>query len=335
MINKWERYMKKLNRFSLFVLLFLFSKLTLAADYTFKYGTVSADTEPLLDAMRYMAKNIEDRSNDRIKIDVYGGAVLGTNKEVYEQVKNGAMVMTIADAGYLSDYYPDLGVLNGPYLLGDIADFDKILKSDWYKTSLEKLTEASDIKVTAFNWLFGARHIITDKPIRSPADMKDVAIRVPPNTMWVETFKSMGAKGTQVAWAEVYGALSTGLVDAAEAPIASIIGAKLYEQKKVISMTGHFKAFVAPMMNAKIFDSMPNDLQQIIMEESINAGKYLTKLTLEGEEERIKQLEAEGITFVRSSEIDIPAFQKATAPTYNAFPEWSEGLYETVQSILK
>jgi len=327
--------MKKFRIFKLFILLIMFSKVTLAADYTFKYGTVSADTEPLLDAMRYMAKNIEDRSNDRIKIDVYGGALLGTNKEVYEQVKNGAMVMTIADAGYLSDYYPDLGVLNGPYLLGDIADFDKILKSDWYKTSLDKLTEASDLKVTAFNWLFGARHIITDKPIRSPADMKDVAIRVPPNTMWVETFKSMGAKGTQVAWAEVYGALSTGLVDAAEAPIASIIGAKLYEQKKIISMTGHFKAFVAPVMNAEIFDSMPSDLQQIIMEESINAGKYLTKLTLEGEEDRIKQLEAEGITFIRSSEIDIPAFQKATAPTYNAFPEWSDGLYETVQSIIK
>ena len=327
--------LKKFKIVSLILLLIIFSKFSFAADYTFKFGTVSADTEPLLDAMRYMAKNIEDKSNNRIKIDVYGGAVLGTNKEVYEQVKNGAMVMTIADPGYLSDYYPDLGVLNGPYLLADIADFDKILKSDWYKTSLDKLTEASDLKVTAMNWLFGARHIITDKPIRSPADMKDVPIRVPPNVMWVETFKSMGAKGTQVAWAEVYGALSTGLVDAAEAPIASIIGAKLYEQKKIISMTGHFKSFVAPMMNAKIFDSMPNDLQQIIIEESISAGKYMTKLTIEGEEERIKQLQAEGITFVRASEIDIPAFQKATAPTYNAFPEWSDGLYETVQSILK
>ena len=100
-------------------------------------------------------------------------------------------------------------------------------------------------------------------------------------------------------------------------------------------MTGHFKSFVAPMMNATIFDSMPNDLQQIIIEESISAGKYMTKLTIEGEEERIKQLQAEGITFVRASEIDIPAFQKATAPTYNAFPDWSDGLYETVQSILK
>ena len=311
------------------------SKYVIAADYNFKFGTVSADTEPLLDAMRYMAKNIEDRSNGQIKIDVYGGAVLGTNKEVYEQVKNGAMVMTIADAGYLSDYYPDIGVLNGPYLLADVNDFDKILKSDWYAETISKLTETSDLKVTAFNWLFGARHIITNKEIKHPNDMKDVAIRVPPNVMWVETFKSMGAKGTQVAWAEVYGALSTGLVDAAEAPIASIIGAKLYEQRKVISMTGHFKAFVAPVMNAKIYDSLPKDLQEIINEESINAGKYLTKLTLEGEEGLIKQLESEGVTFVRASEIDMSAFQDATAPTYDAFPDWSDGLFERVSAILK
>ena len=317
------------------IISFTATKTVFAADYNFKFGTVSADTEPLLDAMRYMAKNIEDRSDGRIEIDVFGGAVLGTNKEVYEQVKNGAMVMTIADAGYLSDYYPDIGVLNGPYLLADVNDFDKILKSDWYSETIDQLTASSDLKVTAFNWLFGARHIITNKEVRHPDDMKDVAIRVPPNVMWVETFKSMGAKGTQVAWAEVYGALSTGLVDAAEAPIASIIGAKLYEQRKVISMTGHFKAFVAPIINAKIFDGMPSDLQNIILEESINAGKYLTKLTLEGEEGLIKQLEAEGVSFVRASEIDMTAFQDATAPTYNAFPEWSDGLHERVSAILK
>ena len=314
---------------------FVVTKNVSAADYNFKFGTVSADTEPLLDAMRYMAKNIEDRSDGRIAIDVYGGAVLGTNKEVYEQVKNGAMVMTIADAGYLSDYYPDIGVLNGPYLLADVNDFDKILKSEWYAETLDNLTEASDLKVTAFNWLFGARHIITNKEVKHPNDMKDVAIRVPPNVMWVETFKSMGAKGTQVAWAEVYGALSTGLVDAAEAPIASIIGAKLYEQRKVISMTGHFKAFVAPIINANVFNDMPKDLQNIIVEESINAGKYLTKLTLEGEEGLIKQLQSEGVSFVRAEDIDMAAFQDATAPTYDAFPEWSDGLFERVSEILK
>ena len=314
---------------------FIVTKNVSAADYNFKFGTVSADTEPLLDAMRYMAKNIEDRSDGRIAIDVYGGAVLGTNKEVYEQVKNGGMVMTIADFGYLADYYPDIGVLNGPYLLADVNDFDKILKSEWYAETLDNLTEASDLKVTAFNWLFGARHIITNKEVKHPNDMKDVAIRVPPNVMWVETFKSMGAKGTQVAWAEVYGALSTGLVDAAEAPIASIIGAKLYEQRKVISMTGHFKAFVAPIINANVFNDMPKDLQNIIVEESINAGKYLTKLTLEGEEGLIKQLQSEGVSFVRAEDIDMAAFQDATAPTYDAFPEWSDGLFERVSEILK
>ena len=101
------------------IIAFTATKSILAADYNFKFGTVSADTEPLLDAMRYMAKNIEERSDGRIEIDVYGGAVLGTNKEVYEQVKNGAMVMTISDAGYLSDYYTksEIHLIEPPFFL--------------------------------------------------------------------------------------------------------------------------------------------------------------------------------------------------------------------------
>ena len=193
---------------------FVVTKNVSAADYNFKFGTVSADTEPLLDAMRYMAKNIEDRSDGRIAIDVYGGAVLGTNKEVYEQVKNGGMVMTIADFGYLADYYPDMGIIAGPYLLPDVNDFDKLLKSDWYSETLTNLEAASGLKVTAANWFFGARHIITNKPIKHPDDMKDVPIRVPPNIMWVKTFESMGANGTQVAWAEVYGVKHIGSIKA-------------------------------------------------------------------------------------------------------------------------
>ena len=78
--------MKNIIKFTLILLTLSFSKFAIAADYSFKFGTVSADTEPLLDAMRYMAKNIEERSGGRIEIDVYGGAALGTNKEVYEQM---------------------------------------------------------------------------------------------------------------------------------------------------------------------------------------------------------------------------------------------------------
>ena len=79
----------------LIILLLTISKGSFAADYTFKFGTVSADGEPLLEAMRQMSENIVSRSDGRIAIDVYGGGVLGTNKEVYEQIKNGAMVWTI------------------------------------------------------------------------------------------------------------------------------------------------------------------------------------------------------------------------------------------------
>ena len=58
-------------------------------------------------------------------------------------------------------------------------------------------------------------------------------------------------------------------------------------------------------------------------------------MTLEGEEDLIKQLESEGVSFVRASDIDMAAFQDATAPTYDAFPEWSDGLFDRVSAILK
>ena len=90
--------------------------------------------------------------------------------------------------------------------------------------------------------LLRLRHVISDKGYPSPAEIKGKKVRVPPNPMWVETFKSMGAVPTPLQWSEVYSGLSQGVVDAAEAPLSTLYGSKLFEVKKVVTLTGHFKA---------------------------------------------------------------------------------------------
>ena len=87
---------------------------------------------------------------------------------------------------------------------------------------------------------------------------------MPPNVMWVETFKSMGAVPTPLQWAEVYQGLSQGVVDAAEAPLSTLLGSKLYEVKKVITLTGHFKAVIGLAIGEHFFQSLPKDIQQIL-----------------------------------------------------------------------
>ncbi len=290
-----------------------------------------SSNEPVHQALEFFAENVNERSDGRIDITVFPSEQLGSGKDVNDMIRQHTPVMNLTDPGYLADFVPDIGVLNGPYLLADTLSFPKILESDWY-AEIDQQLQDQGFRVIAFNMLFGQRHMIADKPIRSPADIEGLTVRVPPNTMWIETFEAMGARPTTVNWAEVYGALQQGVVAAAEAPLGSLSGSKLYEVRNTVSLTGHFTAWVALIMSNEVFEAMPEDLQAIMLEEGHRAGEELTRLTLESEEEFIRQFEEAGLTVVR--DIDIAAFQEATASVYEAFPEWTPGLRERIMQIL-
>ena len=303
-----------------------------AQEIKIRFAHSLSANEPAHQAAEYFAKNVAARTNNRVQVQVFPGEQLGPGKEVNEMIRQGANVMNITDPGYLSDFVPDIGVLNGPYLIKDPKDYDKLLASDWYKSVDAKLNQAG-FKLIMANGFFGQRHMISDKPIRKPEDAAGMTVRVPPNTMWIETFKAMGARPATVQWAEVYNALQQNVVQGAEAPLGSLWGSKLHEQRKVISMTGHFTAFVMWPINAGYFAKLPADVQQVLLEEGKKAGEYMTKITLEQQQDYVNKFKAAGVTFV--TDVDVPAFQKATAGVYNAFPKWSPGLHDQVVKIVQ
>ena len=289
-------------------------------------------SEPAHIAAEYFAKNVAQRTNNKVQIQVFPSEQLGSGKEINEMIRQGANVMNITDPGYLSDFVPDIGVLNGPYLIKDPKDYTKLLASDWYK-AVEKKLETAGFKLVMANGFFGQRHLIADKAVRKPEDMAGMTVRVPPNTMWIETFKSMGARPTTVQWSEVYNALQQNVVAAAEAPLGSLWGSKLHETRKVISMTGHFTAFVMWPINASYFSKLPADVQKVLLEEGKKAGDEMTRLTLESQNDYVNKFKAAGVTFV--SDVDIGAFQKSTSSVYSAFPKWTPGLHDTVLGALR
>lgn len=303
-----------------------------AQDIKIRFAHSLSPTEPAHLAAEFFAKNVAARTGGKVQITVFPAEQLGPGKDVNEMIRQGANVMNITDPGYLSDFVPDVGVLNGPYLIKTPQDYEKLLASPWFKTIEQKL-EAAGFKLIMANGYFGQRELISDKPVRKPEDMAGMTVRVPPNTMWIETFKAMGARPTTVQWAEVYNALQQHVVEGAEAPLGSLWGSKLQETRKVISMTGHFTAFVMWPINTAFFNKLPKDVQQILLEEGKKAGTEMTRLTLASQDEYLAKFKAAGVTIV--TDVDIPAFQKATASVYTAFPKWTPGLRETVLANLK
>jgi tripartite ATP-independent transporter DctP family solute receptor len=289
-------------------------------------------SEPAHLAAEFFAKNVAQRSNNRIQIQVFPSEQLGSGKDVNEMIRQGANVMNITDPGYLSDFVPDIGVLNGPYLISDPKDYMKLLASGWYKETEKKL-ETAGFRLVMANGFFGQRHLIASKAVRKPEDMSGMTVRVPPNTMFVETFKAMGARPTTVQWSEVYNALQQNVVAGAEAPLGSLWGSKLHEVRKFISMTGHFTAFVMWPINAGYFNKLSADTQKILLEEGMRAGNEMTRLTLELQNDYVNKFKAAGVQFV--PDVDLAAFQKVTSSVYKAFPKWTPGLHETVLAAMR
>ena len=323
----------------LFLITLLFSGLLFSAGssesgaskkYVLKVSHVLPTNEPLHKALVTMAERIMERAGDAIEVQIYPNSELGNNKDNLEQIRQGANIIALVDPGYMADYVPDYGIMNGPFLFADYTEIPKLADSAWH-SEMKAACEEKGFKVLAMGWYFGARSIISDESIKSPQDIsaKGMKVRVPPNKMWIETIKAMGGAPTTLQWSEVYSGLAQGVVDAAEAPLSTIYGSKLYESKSRISLTRHFIAVSGLIMSDDLFNSMPAELQVIVEEEVSKAGVEATTMVADSESEWQKKLEAEGVVF---NNVNTAAFQEACASVYNQFPAWSPGLYDRIKN---
>ncbi|HXV23091.1 MAG TPA: C4-dicarboxylate TRAP transporter substrate-binding protein [Alphaproteobacteria bacterium] len=304
-----------------------------AAEVTFRVTHEMAPQDAINIAAERFAERVAERTGSVIEVKVFPSAQLGHDNDTLEQTKLGADFIVITNPGAAAPgEVPDLSVLDGPYLYDSLEDYRRLIKSDWFKSVSQQLEEKAGLKLLAANWLFGVRHIITDKPIRTPDDMKGLKIRIPPIEMWVETFKALEANAQTINFGEAYSALTSGVVDAVESPLESIYAAKFYEPKKVLSTTGHFTNWIAPIMSAKVFNSLSPEHQQILLEEAEIGGEIITALALDREQGFREKLEAAGVTFV--TDVDREAFREKSKSTYTQIKQWSPGLYDTVRNAM-
>ncbi|CAH1662433.1 Tripartite ATP-independent transporter DctP family solute receptor [Hyphomicrobiales bacterium] len=303
-----------------------------AQDYKLRFATSVANTEEAsYKEMQALAARVKERSKGKLELQLFPAEQLGAQKKVNEMISSGANIMNMTDYGQLGQFVPDAGVLAGPYIFGSLGEAEKLFASPVFGEVSGKL-EQKGIKVIMANGLFGARHMLSEKPIRKPDDLKGLTVRVPPSPIMVETFKDFGARPTEIPWGEVYNALQSNVVNAAEAPFGAIWGSKLQEVRKVVSKTNHQLMFTAWVTSTSFFNKLPPELQTILIEEGKVSARNLTKATLEQDDQFAKMLEKAGVTLV--TDIDVAAFQKASAGVYEKLPNLTPGFVAKARAAM-
>lgn len=289
--------------------------LPVSAQTVLNVNTALTTDDPMYAGLERMKASVEKRSAGKLQIRIFPGSQLGKDEDVLEQARAGANVAVLVDGGRLAPFVKEFGILGAPYLFDNYEQLLKLEQTALFKGWVEKLRTSANLQVLSFDWFQGHRHMLTNTPVKVPADLKGVRVRTPGAPVWLETVRAMGATPTGMPWSEVYSALQTKVIDGAEAQHPAVFGAKLYEVVKIVTKTEHIFLITGLVGSRAWFDKLPADQQAILREEAFNAGKFASEKTIESLADYEKKLRERGVAVV---EIDKTPFIKATAGVYQA-----------------
>lgn len=307
----------------------LFASAGQAQEYTLSINTALATNDPLYAGLESFVEAVDERSEGRLAVRLFPNSQLGPDEDVLEQARAGAPVAVVVDGGRLAVYVKEFGILGAPYLASGYDGMRKVVTSPLFAEWVEALREASGHQVLSFNWWQGERHVVANKPVATPEDLNGLRLRTPGAPVWTATVAAMGATPTPLPFADVYSGIQQNVVDGTEVQLPAFIGANLQEVISDITKTGHINLITGLVTSATWFDSLPEDLQTILLEEALAAGDVASY----GTQDALAQIEADLTEAgVAIHEIDTTPFVEATAGVYEELGY--SALRDAVQDIL-
>lgn len=287
---------------------------TAAATYKIKLGTTGNEEHQSTIAATFFKEKVEELTNGAVSVEIYPNSQLGSEREMAEGVKLGTLEMTIVTTdGTLPGWVPETQVLSIPYLLTSKEVAYDVLDNT-LQPYFEPLFEAQGFKHLAFCEL-GFRHFTTNKQeITCAADMKGQSIRVQEAPIWFALTDCLGATATPVSFNELYTALSQGMVDGQENPIASIASSKFYEVQKYMCLDGHTYGAESILINLDYYNSLPAEIQTAVDEAAAYASEQQRATVSANEAAQLQQIKDAGV--IVCEDPDIASFQEATAELY-------------------
>jgi tripartite ATP-independent transporter DctP family solute receptor len=275
----------------------------------------NSDDYPTVAAVKHMSELLEKRSNGKYKIKVFNKSALGSEKETLDQVKIGALEMNRVNISALNSICPKTLVPTMPFLFDSIAHMRKSLDGPIGDEILKGCEHEGLVGLAFYD--SGARSIYAKKPVKTLADAKGLKIRVQQSDLWVALVSAMGANATPMPAGEVFTALKTGLIDAAENNIPSYDGFKHYEAVKFYSRTEHSMAPEMLVMSKAIYDKLPKADQDLFRATAKESVAFQRKKWDEQEAKSLEVVTKGGAQIV--ADVDKASFRSAMTPVYTKF----------------
>ena len=268
------------------------------------------------------AAKVKEKTQGRINIKLYPGVSLiqGDQTREFSALRQGVIDMAIGSTINWSPQVKQLNLFSLPFLMPDYAAIDALTQGEVGKEMFKILDKAG---VVPLAWgENGYRELTNSKhPVRAPADLKGLKIRVVGSPLFLDTFTALGANPTQMTWADAQPAFASGAVDGQENPMSIFTAAKLHNVgQKNVTMWGYVADPLVFVVNKDIWNSWTPADREAVRQAAIEAGKEEIAIARKGLAEPgqplLKDIAALGVNIVQLTPAEREAFVKATRPVY-------------------
>jgi tripartite ATP-independent transporter DctP family solute receptor len=302
-----------------------------AADYEFKLATTIIPEHPINVHVRDAAAAILKESGGRVSIQVFPGYQLGSSAAMVSQLRSGAVEFCTLSGAVLSSLVPSSTIYNVAFAFETIDQVWAALDGkmgDYIRKDIEK----AGIHALDKHWNLGFRLITTrSKPVKDPADLKGLKIRVAVAPLILSCFQMFGAAPAPINFDELYTALQTGVVDGQENDLFQIQAGRLFEVQKYCAKTNHIWDGYFTLVNSEMWKSLPEELQEIVAR-NINAAAVRERDDVQQRmQPSMQALEKAGLVF---NDVDRPAFKEALSKA-GFYKSWKEKFGPELWSLLE
>jgi len=271
------------------------------------------------------AKRANAKLAGKAKVVTFGSSQLGSDKEMIQKLKLGTLDMALPST-VMSSEVDLFGVFEMPYLVRDRAHMGRIEKElFWPKLAPE--ADKKGLLVLAV-WENGYRHITNSKrPIKVPADLKGIKLRVPEGKWRLKMFQAYGANPSPMKFSELFTALQTGVMDGEENPFTQIYSAKLQEVQKYLSLSAHVYTPAYLIVGKSHWNSLPADVRRVLEETAKETQAFVYDYATKDDTALLAKLKQSGM---QVNDVDQDAFVAASKPIYEEFGKEVPGAKEVI-----
>lgn len=300
---------------------------------TMRLAETHAQDYPTTRGNYHFAELVEERTNGRIRIEVFHSAQLGEERAAIEQVQFGAIDFTRVSISPLAAFSPGLDAMQMPFLYRDSDHMWSVLLGPIGDEMLESVEEAGFIGLAWYD--SGARNFYNSvRPIRTVEDMRGLRIRVQESRLMVGLVEALGAVATPMPFGEVYSALQTGVIDGAENNWPSYYSTSHYEVAEHFTLNGHTRVPEILVASKIAMDRLSAEDQAIIKQAARDSIAFQREQWEAFEQVAEERIRAAGNQIVDGlTPENYQQFRARMQPLYDELSPQATAMVERIQAV--